>query len=131
MPCTTHLHAQVFLGAWPAGRLAGRCGPLTTNSEMTSVSCMDTWGSFAAARPDLAEAGRAMFYEVGVGLAFLATVRNDGGPRLNPMCPLMDGRGLYAFIIPSPKRGDLVRDGRYSMHSYPRPDDEDAFMVSG
>lgn len=86
---------------------------------------------FAAARPDLAEAGRELLYQHGVGLAYLATVRRDGGPRVHPMCPLLDSEGLFAFIVPSPKQADLVRDGRYSMHSFPRPDNEDAFYLSG
>jgi hypothetical protein len=40
---------------------------------------MLTWGEFALERPELAEAGRRMLYQFGVGLAFLATVRADGG----------------------------------------------------
>jgi hypothetical protein len=35
---------------------------------------MVTWGGLREVRPDLAEAGRARFYQFGVGLAFLATV---------------------------------------------------------
>jgi hypothetical protein len=90
-----------------------------------------TWSQFAAIRPDLAEAGRHLLYQFGVGLAFLSTVRADGGPRLHPICPLLvDGR-LAAHIIPSAKRDDLHRDGRYAMHSYPCPDNEDAFYVTG
>lgn len=47
------------------------------------------------------------------------------------MCPVLTGDGLYAFIIPSPKQSDLRRDGRYSLHCYPPPDNEDAFYISG
>ena len=39
--------------------------------------------------------------------------------------------GLFAFVVPSPKRDDLERDGRYSLHSFPADDNEDAFYVSG
>ena len=92
---------------------------------------MVTWGEFESLQPPLAEGGRDLLYRVGVGLAFLATVRGDGGPRLHPMCPLLDGDGLYAFIVPSPKQRDLLRDGRYAMHSLPTPDNEDAFCLSG
>ena len=92
---------------------------------------MATWGEFAAARHDLAHAGRALLYQVGVGLAFLSTVRKDGGPRVHPMCPLLTDDGLYAFIIPSPKQTDLTRDGRYAMHSFPTDSNEDAFYVAG
>ncbi|MEP6477288.1 MAG: hypothetical protein ABJC60_08450 [Actinomycetota bacterium] len=72
-----------------------------------------------------------MFYQYPVGLAFLATVRGDGGPRVHPVCPLLHEGGLYALLIPSPKRSDLLRDGRYWMHSFPCDATEDAFSVSG
>jgi hypothetical protein len=72
-----------------------------------------------------------MMYQFGVGLAFLATVRSDGGPRVHPMCPLIAESGLFAFLIPSPKREDLHRDGRYAMHSFPADENEDAFYLSG
>jgi hypothetical protein len=89
------------------------------------------WAEFAADEPELASAGRALFYQFGVGLAFLATVRSDGAPRVNPMCPLIDDTGLYAFLVPGPKRDDLHRDGRYAMHSFPADDNEDAFSIAG
>jgi hypothetical protein len=47
------------------------------------------------------------------------------------MCPLLNRDGLFAFIIPSPKQGDLRRDGVYAMHSFPCPNNEDAFCVTG
>jgi len=90
-----------------------------------------TWRQFEQSRPDLAEAGRALLYQFGVGLAFLATVRRDGGPRVHPMCPLIYHGGLYGFIVPGPKQGDLHRDGRYSLHSFPCADNEDAFYCTG
>jgi hypothetical protein len=89
------------------------------------------WGEFASLRPDLADAGRRLLYQFGVGLAFLGTTRSDGGPRVHPMCPLLTESGLYAFIVPSPKRDDLHRDGRYVLHSFPAEDNEDAFYVTG
>jgi hypothetical protein len=89
------------------------------------------WHQFCVEEPELAAAGRALLYQFGVGLAFLSTVRADGAPRLNPMCPLIDETGLYAFIVPGPKRDDLHRDGRYAMHSFPTDDNEDAFSLAG
>ena len=89
------------------------------------------WHRLRAVRPDLAEAGRALLYQFGVGLAFLATVRADGGPRVHPMCPLFIEDRLLAFIVPSPKRGDLRRDARYALHSFPCPQNEDAFYLVG
>ncbi len=90
-----------------------------------------SWQDFTARRPDLARDGAGLLYHFGVGLAFLGTVRADGGPRLHPVCPLLTGTGLYAFIVPSPKQRDLHRDGRYALHSYPLEDNEDAFYLSG
>jgi hypothetical protein len=93
---------------------------------------MVTWGEFARSRPDLAEAGRQLFYQFGVGLAFLATVREDGGPRLHPICPLLtDSDDMFGFVIDSPKQRDLRRDGRYALHSFPCADNEDAVYVTG
>ena len=92
---------------------------------------MKTWSEFAGLHPDLAEPGRKLLYQFGVGLGFLATTRPDGGPRLHPMCPILIERGAFAFIVPSPKQRDLRRDGRYALHSFPCPDNEDAFYCSG
>ena len=41
---------------------------------------MVTWNELAAAEPELAETGRSLLCQFGVGLAFLATVRKDGAP---------------------------------------------------
>jgi hypothetical protein len=71
-----------------------------------------SWSEFKARQPELALSGADLLYHFGVGLAFLATVRADGGPRLHPMCPLLTETGLYAFIVPSPKQRDLHRDGQ-------------------
>jgi hypothetical protein len=79
----------------------------------------------------LATVGTQLLYQFGVGLAFLATTRADGAPRVHPMCPLLTAEGLFAFIVPSPKRNDLQRDGRYAMHSFPADDNEDAFSLAG
>jgi hypothetical protein len=38
---------------------------------------------------------------------------------------------LLAFIIPSPKRRDLLSSGLYSMHTFPTRDNDDAFVVTG
>ncbi len=92
---------------------------------------MATWPDFRTIEPEMAEAGRALLYEVGVGLAFLGTVRADGGPRVHPICPLINEHGLFAFIVPSPKQQDLLRDPRYVLHSIPLETNEDAFYVSG
>jgi hypothetical protein len=92
---------------------------------------MISWGDFRAQQPELALQGAELLYHFGVGLAFLSTVRADGGPRLHPICPLITDGGLYAFIVPSPKQRDLHRDGRYAMHSFPMEDNENAFYLHG
>jgi hypothetical protein len=92
---------------------------------------MVSWLSFSEQEPDMAAQGKSLLYQHGVGLAFLATVRPDGRPRLHPMCPLLAEDGLFAFIVPSPKQRDLKRSGAYALHSFPRPTNEDAFYVSG
>jgi hypothetical protein len=90
-----------------------------------------SWEQFTAARPDLAEAGQDLLYQFGVGLAFLSTVRQDGGPRLHPICPLLVRGRLLAHLIPSAKRDDLHRDPRYALHSFPTDENEDAFYLTG
>ena len=72
------------------------------------------WDEFAAAVPGLAEFGLQRF---ATGLAYLATIRADGSPRVHPVSPFI-GRGrLFVYMEPtSPKGRDLQRDGRYAMH---------------
>lgn len=89
------------------------------------------WADFASVRPELAEAGRELLYHFGVGLAMIGTVRPDGGPRVHPISPVLTGGRLLAFLIPSPKLRDLLRDGRYALHSYPLPHNEDALYLAG
>jgi hypothetical protein len=96
------------------------------------MTAMLSWSEFASDEPAMAAAGEALLYQFGdVGLAFLATTRPDGGPRVHPMCPVLHGGRLYAFLIPGPKRDDLHRDPRYAMHCYPPEDNENAFYITG
>lgn len=94
---------------------------------------MLTWGEFRSAHPDLAAAGRRLFYNFGIGLGFLATVRPDGGPRVHPICPILTDDHLYSLIVPGPKLDDLRRDGRFALHSetVPPPSQDDAFYLTG
>jgi len=92
---------------------------------------MVTWSEFENDAPDMAEAGKKLLYQYGVGLGFLATLRKDGAPRLHPICPtVVEGR-LYALIGPTPKRADLKRDGRYALHTFPATEVDDEFLVMG
>ena len=90
---------------------------------------MATWGEFEAAEPEIAAMGRRLLAKS--GLAFLATTRRDGSPRVNPVCPVIaDGRLFVATAPDSPKRLDLARDGRYVLHMLPGEKD-DEFSVRG
>lgn len=92
---------------------------------------MSTWDEFAAAAPELAAAGRKLIFQYGPGLVFLATIRPDGGPRLHPVCAnIVDGE-LHLLIVDSPKRFDLLRDGRFALHSFPPVDVDDEFYLTG
>jgi hypothetical protein len=94
---------------------------------------MVTWKEFAAAAPELAQVGHSLLNQFGVGLAFLATVRTDGAPRLHPVCPVLSDDRLFVLITPaSPKRHDLLRDGRYALQTFPQPKPgSDEFYVTG
>jgi hypothetical protein len=99
---------------------------------------MATWQEFADARPEMARAGRALLDDIPI--AYLATTRRDGSPRVHPVCPIFaDGRMFVAVPEWSPKRFDLANDGRYALHALPGkwrgepPDAEgdDEFYVTG
>jgi hypothetical protein len=95
---------------------------------------MATWADMATARPDLADSAEPLFLinqpdaPGPAGLGYLATVRPDGGPRVHPVSPaVLDGH-LYVYVLlVSPKGGDLRRDGRYALHSWPKPFTDDGF----
>ena len=92
---------------------------------------MASWSEFAAAEPQLATAVRALLQQYGPGMAYLATIRRDGAPRLHPVSPVLTDETLYCFIVASPKRRDLERDGRYALHSYPPEDSDDEAYLTG
>ena len=93
---------------------------------------MLNWSQFEGEQPELAAKGRNLLTFAGLGLGYLATVRGDGGPRLHPFCPVFHEGGLYGLILPeSPKCGDLVRDGRYAIHSFPLENKDDEFYITG
>src|SRR5258708_17948690 len=90
---------------------------------------MATWNQFETDAPDIAAAGKQLLLQRGVGLAFLATLRKDGAPRLHPICPTVVDGHLYALIGPTPKRNDLRRDARYALHTVPPVEGDDECLV--
>jgi hypothetical protein len=89
------------------------------------------WHEFEKASLRLAARGREILYNYGVPLGYLATVRRDGGPRVHPFCPILHNGRLFGLVGPSPKQRDLLRDGRYAIHSFPLPDRDDEFYLTG
>jgi hypothetical protein len=94
---------------------------------------MITWSEFERQQSALADAGRRQFYQHAIGLAFLATIRPGGGPRVHPVCPVISSAGLHLLISAGPKQQDLRRDGRYALHSEtcPPPRHDGGFAITG
>ena len=101
---------------------------------------MASWREFESGAPDIAEVARALWPGITAlhrrepralavpwfPIAFLATARADGSPRLHPFCPVLAGGRLYAAIPQSsPKGHDLRRDPRCAIHALPGPDDDE------
>jgi len=102
---------------------------------------MATWATFEAAMPEMARAAAQrwpgitrLHHEQAVtseaspvfSIAFLATTRSDGSPRVHPFCPILAGGRLFAAIpMTSPKGHDLRRDPRCVIHALPGPEDDE------
>ena len=83
---------------------------------------MERWrpGKRSSSRPRSSRPiGRSLLYRDGErGSGLLATVRDEGLPRIHPITvEIVDGR-LYAVILPSAKGRDLALDGRYALHAH-------------
>jgi pyridoxamine 5'-phosphate oxidase-like protein len=115
-----------------------RCGRRVDRSvdnwgELGRTS-MASWAEMARERPEMEARARELFLieqpdaPGPAGLGYLATVRADGGPRVHPVSPaVVDGR-LYVYcLLSSPKLRDLRGDGRYALHSWPKPFADDGF----
>jgi hypothetical protein len=77
-----------------------------------------TWGDFAEARSDMAQLLLTILEWIPI--TYLATVAEDGAPRVHPVCPIIEGGRMFIAVpVTSPKRLDLKRDGRYAMHALP------------
>ena len=84
---------------------------------------MARWADLAVSNRDLAAAAEPLLTTF--TLAYLATVRADGGPRVHPVTITLKGGDLWVFLVDgTPKRHDLEREPRYALHSFPRFVDE-------
>jgi hypothetical protein len=45
--------------------------------------------------------------------------------------PVFTEGKLFCFVMPSPKRRDLDRDGRYALHAYPAENSDDEAYLAG
>jgi len=92
---------------------------------------MARWADLEREAPEVAGPGRALLYQHGPGLAYLATNRKDGGLRIHPFCPVVTNGGIYGLVGRSPKRDDLARTGRFAIHAFPKAESDDEFMLAG
>jgi hypothetical protein len=73
------------------------------------------WEELESAAPELARFGRERLHGE---VAYLATVRTSGLPRLHPVTPVVGDGRLYLFMEPtSPKGRDLERGSAYALHT--------------
>ncbi len=73
-----------------------------------------SWKSLEDEQPELASFGAERMHGK---VAYLATIRKDGSPRVHPVTPIIAPGHLFVFMEPtSPKGHDLERDPRYALH---------------
>ena len=114
---------------WSAASRDGSVRDWSDGLRRQRDGVMASWVEFAGADPEIAAVGTQLLEKH--GLAYLATVRADGGPRVHPVCPfIVDGRLLVATPRTSPKARDQLRDGRYVLHMLPGEND-DEFRIRG
>jgi len=92
---------------------------------------MRSWAQFAVEAPELAAFGQRRLER---RIAYLATIRADGAPRVHPVSPFIGGGCLAVYMEPaSPKVADLQRDGRYALHCAVEDDEggDGEFYVTG
>ena len=85
------------------------------------------WCEFKTAAPEFAAAGgRLMQQADGPWIAMLASVSATGIARMAPICPIPCDGALYLSAgAPTPKVRDLERRGRYALHAFLGPSDEE------
>jgi hypothetical protein len=104
------------------------------------MAVVATWHEFESGAPEMAAAAAMLWPGITAldrgqpappgapwfPIAFLATTRPDGSPRLHPFCPVLAGGRLLAAIPrSSPKGNDLRREPRCAIHALPGPEDDE------
>ncbi len=73
-----------------------------------------TWRALELSAPELAAFG---FERLNGKVAYLATTKANGAPRVHPVTPDIGEGRLFIFMEPtSPKGKDIQRNGQYSLH---------------
>ena len=73
-----------------------------------------SWKTIEEQQPDLAAFAKERLHNK---VAYLATIRKDGSPRVHPFTPIIGEGHFFVFMEPtSPKGHDLRRDERYAIH---------------
>jgi hypothetical protein len=73
-----------------------------------------TWKILAEQQPELAAFGAE---RLNGKVAYLATIRKDGSPRVHPLTPIIGQGHFFVFMEPTSTKGhDLQRDGRFAIH---------------
>ena len=73
-----------------------------------------SWNVLELQAPDIAEFSRTRLHNQ---VAYLATVRKDGSPRVHPFTPIIGEGHFFVFMEPtSPKGFDLRHDDRFAIH---------------
>ena len=76
---------------------------------------MLSWQALADAAPELAAFGAERLHDQ---VAYLASLKRDGSPRLHPVRPVVTVGRLFVFIeATSPKVRDIERDPRFALHA--------------
>ena len=73
-----------------------------------------SWSKLESQSPEVAEFSKTRLHGK---VAYLATTRKDGSPRVHPFTPMIGEGHFFVFMEPtSPKKNDLLRDPRYAVH---------------
>jgi hypothetical protein len=83
-------------------------------SQKHSGHQLESWSRLAEEAGDLAQFGKS---RLDGKVAYLATVNDEGIPRVHPVTPIIGDDRCYIFVEPdSSKLRDLLANGRYSLH---------------